>query len=100
MSRPIAIMHRRIRIGFRFDLRYSSPKTDFKEVCIDLIPKRSDEVCSTLPPREEEPLNSSYAAAEELGPGYSCFERDQEETAQRDTGRSAGGSEGGAEGYS
>lgn len=30
-----------------------------------LIPKRSDEVSSTLPPLEEEPRNSSYAAAEE-----------------------------------
>ena len=70
------------------------------EVCIDLIPKRSDEVCSTLPPREEEPLNSSYAAAEGLGSGYGCFEGDQEETTQKDTGLSAEGSDRKAEGYS
>ena len=61
------------------------------EVCIDLIPKRSDEVCSTLPPREEEPLNPSYAAAEELETEYGCFEGDQEETTQIIIGRSAEG---------
>jgi hypothetical protein len=37
------------------------------EVCSDQIQRRSDEVCSTLPLREEEPLNPSYAAAEDLG---------------------------------
>lgn len=61
------------------------------EVCIDLIPKRSDEVYSTLPPREEEPLNPSYAAAEGLETEYGRFERDQEETTQIELGRSAEG---------
>lgn len=62
-----------------------------KEVCIYLIPKRSDEVCSTLPPLEEEPLNPSYAAAEGSGTEWGRFEGDQEETAQVDRGRSAVG---------
>lgn len=43
-----------------------------------LIPERSDEASSTLPPLEEEPQNSSYAAAD----GWDCiqvlgWERDQ-----------------------
>jgi hypothetical protein len=62
-----------------------------REVCIDLIPKRSDEVCSTLPLREEEPLNSSYAAAERLESGLVRYERDQKETAQIARGSSAEG---------
>lgn len=77
----------------------ATPKGCIKEVCIDLIPKRSDEVCSTLPPREEEPLNPSYAAAEDLETGYGCFEEAREETAQDAQRRSAEGSDVVAEEY-
>lgn len=78
-------------IGFGGGKRTVGPERFIKEVCIYLIPKRSDEVCSTLPPREEEPLNPSYAAAEGSGTEWGRFEGDQEETAQVGRGRSAVG---------
>lgn len=53
------------------DYRLSSLdfETGVREVGIEnrLIPKRSDEDSSTLPPLEEEPQNSSYAAAGRWG---------------------------------
>ena len=84
-------------IGLGAKKRTVGSERFIKEVCIYLIPKRSDEVCSTLPPREEEPLNPSYAAAEGLGTEWGRFEGDQEETAQVDRGRSAVGFSGSGE---
>jgi hypothetical protein len=62
-----------------------------------LIPKRSDEVSSTLPRLEEEPQDSSYAAAGGLGgtggPGSECYRTREVRASGYSTSAAGGGRE-------